>query len=148
MFFATWRKYRAGEPLAGIETIALQVILLHPEYHQILDHPERYRDRDYVDESNPFLHMSLHLALEEQLSIDQPPGYPGRLGISCSSAGATGTKRCTRRSNASPRRCGARSASTRRPMPRRTWNALPRAHYAGSYPMTPTGTTVSARRRQ
>jgi hypothetical protein len=74
MFFATWRKYRAGEPLAGIETIALQVILLHPEYHQILDHPERYRDRDYVDESNPFLHMSLHLALEEQLSIDQPPG--------------------------------------------------------------------------
>ena len=74
MFFATWRKYRAGEPLAGIETIALQVILLHPEYHQILDHPQRYRDRDYVDESNPFLHMSLHLALEEQLSIDQPPG--------------------------------------------------------------------------
>jgi len=77
MFFATWRKYRAGEPLAGIETIALQVILLHREYHQILDHPERYRDRDYVDESNPFLHMSLHLALEEQLSIDQPPGIRG-----------------------------------------------------------------------
>jgi hypothetical protein len=74
MFFGTWRKYRAGEPLAGIETIALQVILLHPEYHAILDHPERYRDRDYVDESNPFLHMSLHLALEEQLSIGQPPG--------------------------------------------------------------------------
>ena len=74
MFFGTWRKYRAGEPLAGIETIALQVVLLHPEYHAILEHPERYRDRDYVDESNPFLHMSLHLALEEQLSIDQPPG--------------------------------------------------------------------------
>jgi hypothetical protein len=74
MFFATWRKYRAGEPLAGIETIALQVILLHPEYHGILDHPGRYRDRDYVEQSNPFLHMSLHLALEEQLSIDQPPG--------------------------------------------------------------------------
>ena len=73
-FFAAWRKYRAGEPLVGIETIALQVMLLHPEYHQMLDHPQRYRDRDYVDESNPFLHMSLHLALEEQLSIDQPPG--------------------------------------------------------------------------
>jgi hypothetical protein len=81
MFFATWRKYRAGEPLAGIETIALQVILLHPEYHQVLDHPERYRDRDYVDESNPFLHMSLHLALEEQLSIDQPPGVVHRFGL-------------------------------------------------------------------
>ena len=80
-FFATWRKYRAGEPLAGIETIALQVILLHPEYHQILDHPERYRDREYVDESNPFLHMSLHVALEEQLSIDQPPGVAHRFGV-------------------------------------------------------------------
>ena len=81
MFFATWRKYRAGEPLAGIETIALQVVLLHAEYHQILDHPERYRDRDYVDESNPFLHMSLHMALEEQLSIDQPPGVVHRFGV-------------------------------------------------------------------
>ena len=63
------------------------MILLHPEYHAVLDHPERYRDRDYVDESNPFLHMSLHLALEEQLSIDQPPGIRAALRRTCSSAG-------------------------------------------------------------
>ncbi|HWA38580.1 MAG TPA: DUF1841 family protein [Burkholderiales bacterium] len=74
MFFATWRKYRAGEPLAGIETLALEAILLHPEYHALLAEPERWRDRDYVDETNPFLHMSLHVALLEQVSIDQPPG--------------------------------------------------------------------------
>jgi hypothetical protein len=73
-FFAAWRKYRAGEPLAGIEAIALDVILAHPEYYAVLDAPERHRDKDYVDEGNPFLHMSLHVALEEQLSIDQPPG--------------------------------------------------------------------------
>src|SRR5438552_1187532 len=73
-FFGTWRKYRAGEPLAGIESIALDAILLHPEYHELLAHPERFREKDYTDESNPFLHMSLHVALEEQLSIDQPPG--------------------------------------------------------------------------
>lgn len=73
MFFGAWRKYRAGEPLAGIETLALEVILQHPEYHELLAQPECYRDKDYTDESNPFLHMSLHLALEEQLSIDQPP---------------------------------------------------------------------------
>jgi hypothetical protein len=77
-FFEAWRKYRAGEPLAGMETIALDVILAHPEYHAMLDAPERYRDKDYVDEGNPFLHMSLHMALEEQLSIDQPPGIAGR----------------------------------------------------------------------
>jgi hypothetical protein len=73
-FFGAWRKYRAGEPLAGIETIALEVILAHPEYHQVLADPGRYREEDYVDRPNPFLHMSLHVALEEQLSIDQPPG--------------------------------------------------------------------------
>jgi len=78
MFFAAWRKYRGGLPLVGIEALAVDVILLHPEYHATLDQPERSRDRDYVDESNPFLHMSLHVALEEQLSIDQPPGIAQR----------------------------------------------------------------------
>ena len=78
MFFETWRKYRAGEPISGIETVALDVVLAHSEYHAALDDPGRTRDRDYVDESNPFLHMSLHLALEEQLSIDQPPGIRSR----------------------------------------------------------------------
>src|SRR5919109_1894377 len=77
-FFGAWRKYRAGEPLAGIEAIALDVILAHPEYHDVLADPERYRDEDYVDRPNPFLHMSLHVALEEQLSIDQPQGIAER----------------------------------------------------------------------
>jgi hypothetical protein len=77
-FFGAWRKYRAGEPLVGIEALALDVILQHPEYHDALSDPERSRDKDYVDESNPFLHMSLHMALEEQLSIDQPPGIAAR----------------------------------------------------------------------
>jgi hypothetical protein len=76
-FFDAWRKYRAREVLAGLEDAAVGVILLHPEYHPVLDDPERYRDRDYLPESgdtNPFLHLSMHLAIEEQLSIDQPPG--------------------------------------------------------------------------
>ncbi len=76
-FFDTWRKYQAGSPLAGLETVAIEVILLHPEYHGMLDKPERSAERDYTPETgqtNPFLHMSLHLAIAEQLSIDQPPG--------------------------------------------------------------------------
>ena len=72
-FFEAWRKYRAGEPLVGIETVALDVMLAHPEYHAVLVDPERHRDREYT-QANPFLHMSLHLALAEQLSIDQPAG--------------------------------------------------------------------------
>ena len=77
LFFENWRKYRPGETLSGLETVALQVILLHPEYHTLFDDPERNLGRDYAPEHgalNPFLHLSLHLAIEEQLSIDQPPG--------------------------------------------------------------------------
>lgn len=76
-FFDTWSKYRAGTPLQGLETVALDVILLHPEYRSVLEAPERTAEHDYTPEAgetNPFLHMSLHLAIEEQLSIDQPPG--------------------------------------------------------------------------
>lgn len=79
-FFEAWRKYRAGEPLVGVEALALDAILAHPEYHEVLSQPERFRAKDYTDESNPFLHMSLHVALEEQLSIDQPPGIVQRFG--------------------------------------------------------------------
>ena len=78
-FFAAWRKYRAGQPLVGIEALALDVILLHPEYHGVLSLPGKFREKDYTDETNPFLHMSLHVALEEQLSIDQPPGIAARV---------------------------------------------------------------------
>ncbi len=86
-FFDTWRKYRAGQPLAGLESLVLEIALLHPEYHDLLGRPERYSDRDYTSESNPFLHMSLHLALEEQLSIDQPPGIAQRFAALLARAG-------------------------------------------------------------
>jgi hypothetical protein len=76
-FFDTWSKYQRGEPLEGLEQTALGVILLHPEYHALLAGDERNIDRDFSPEGgqlNPFLHLSLHLAIEEQLSIDQPCG--------------------------------------------------------------------------
>ena len=82
-FFDTWGKYRAAAPLQGLETLALEVILLHPEYHAALEASERSADQDYTPETgqtNPFLHMSLHLAVEEQLSIDQPPGIRAAFG--------------------------------------------------------------------
>jgi hypothetical protein len=78
--YDTWSKYRKGEPLAGLEQTALSVILMHPEYHAMLEQPQRYLERDFHPESgglNPFLHLSLHLAVAEQLAIDQPPGIAG-----------------------------------------------------------------------
>lgn len=75
--FDTWRKQREGAPLTDLERLALGVMLLHPEYHVQLDAPEKYLERDYLPEhgeTNPFLHLSMHLAIREQLSIDQPRG--------------------------------------------------------------------------
>lgn len=81
-FFGVWRKYRNQQPLEGAETLALPIILQHPEYHAVLDQPEHFLERGYSPEqgeTNPFLHMSMHLALAEQASIDQPPGIRVRL---------------------------------------------------------------------
>lgn len=72
-----WAKYRAHEPLTGLETLAAGLVTLHPEYHAAFEHPEQHAERDYAPETgdiNPFLHVSLHLAVAEQLAIDQPPG--------------------------------------------------------------------------
>ena len=72
-----WAKYRAGAPLSDLEKIAAGLIALHPEYHAMFADRDRHVDRDYLPEAgavNPFLHVSLHLAVAEQLAIDQPPG--------------------------------------------------------------------------
>ncbi len=72
-----WRKYRAKQPLSGLEQTAAQLVAMHPEYQSLLEAPEAHVHRDYQPEQgdvNPFLHLSLHLAVAEQLAIDQPPG--------------------------------------------------------------------------
>lgn len=76
-FFETWRKAEAREVLTGLEPIAADVIRAHPEYHALLADPAKYAEREWTPEggaTNPFLHLSMHLAIEEQLGIDQPPG--------------------------------------------------------------------------
>ena len=75
--FDLWAKHLANAPLTPLESMALSIVLEHREYHATLEDPERYLDRDWKPEggeTNPFLHLSMHLAIEEQLSIDHPPG--------------------------------------------------------------------------
>jgi hypothetical protein len=75
--FDIWKKHQYNQILTQLELLTLNVMLLHPEYHTILNQAEKYLQRDYLPEfgeTNPFLHMAMHLAIEEQLSIDQPTG--------------------------------------------------------------------------
>ncbi|MCB1888890.1 MAG: DUF1841 family protein [Rhodocyclaceae bacterium] len=75
-FVESWKKQRDRQVLTPLETMAVDLIGLHPEYQGLLEDPDAIH-RDFTPEDgqiNPFLHLSLHLAIEEQLSIDQPPG--------------------------------------------------------------------------
>ncbi|QDF96646.1 hypothetical protein CJ010_08915 [Azoarcus sp. DD4] len=88
-FIEAWRKYQAREVLTPLETIAADIVAQHPEYHAVVDKPDSV-DRDFPPEAgqvNPFLHLSLHLAIEEQLSIDQPPGIRAAFEAACAHRG-------------------------------------------------------------
>ena len=76
-FFDTWAKFQHQSPLTDLEKIALEVIQMHPEYHSILSNPAQFASQEYfpeMGETNPFLHLSLHVSIIEQISINQPIG--------------------------------------------------------------------------
>ena len=76
-FCDAYRKHHAKEILSPIEAMAADWIVQHPEYDEALRDVEAALARDYSVEggqANPFLHLSMHLSIAEQVSIDQPPG--------------------------------------------------------------------------
>jgi hypothetical protein len=77
VYIDAWRKRRAGMPMEPLEMQVADVIELHPEYQAALEARDEVIDRDYTPEggqSNPFLHMGLHLAIRDQLATDRPAG--------------------------------------------------------------------------
>ncbi|MCC7005751.1 MAG: DUF1841 family protein [Ottowia sp.] len=77
-FFCTiWDKHAARQLLSPLESMALEWVLIHPEYHALLSNQERALAQDFTPEdgqTNPFLHLAMHLSIAEQISIDQPAG--------------------------------------------------------------------------
>jgi len=71
-----WQKRLAKLPATALETIAADIVALHPEYHALIESADALTCEWTPEDgaTNPFLHLSLHLAIAEQLSIDQPPG--------------------------------------------------------------------------
>ena len=70
-------KMLAGAPMEAIETLASLWIEEHPEYFSDLADVDAALARDYdasPEQTNPFLHLSMHLSISEQCSIDQPRG--------------------------------------------------------------------------
>jgi hypothetical protein len=76
-FCAVRAKAQAGQPMDALETLASQWIQDHPEYDSQLADIETSLERTYDGQNgrvNPFLHLSMHLSISEQCSIDQPRG--------------------------------------------------------------------------
>lgn len=76
-FCEAWARHGAGEVLEPMQLLAATWCSRHPEYAAILASSERAIASNFSPESgreNPFLHLSMHLAIEEQIAANQPPG--------------------------------------------------------------------------
>jgi hypothetical protein len=76
-FCEAWSKHVAGQLLTPLEVHAADWITQHPEYHADLADLDAAMAAQYPVEggrTNPFLHLSMHLSITEQVSIDQPRG--------------------------------------------------------------------------
>ena len=75
MYLDAWQKSIDSEILSPLEAQIASVVQDHPEYQSILE--KAPLDTEFEPEggqTNPFLHMGLHLAIREQVATNRPPG--------------------------------------------------------------------------
>jgi hypothetical protein len=89
-FFDVYVKGNLNQLFTDLEKITYEVIMKHPEYHDVLSNRDKYLEFKWLPEmgeTNPFLHLSMHLTIVEQLSIDQPAGIKQLFDKMCSKTG-------------------------------------------------------------
>jgi len=77
MFFTAWKKHQNKQIMEPLEAVVTKIIELHPEYHALFENETAELDKDYTPEmgqTNPFLHMAMHISIQEQLSTKRPAG--------------------------------------------------------------------------
>ena len=80
VFTEAWRKHQENQPMEQMEQVIANIIQQHPEYHKLMQDPDDALDKDFLPEggqTNPFLHLSMHIALQEQISTNRPTGIAG-----------------------------------------------------------------------
>lgn len=76
-YLQCWKKHYQKQPMNALEQQVAEIIVEHPEYHALLNQNGTALQRDYMPEmgeTNPFLHMSLHLGIREQVATNRPYG--------------------------------------------------------------------------
>ena len=75
LFFTSWHKHKNKQPLLPLEQQIVNVIIQHPEYHALFD--KKATEHAYFPElgqTNPFLHLGLHLTIRDQIATNRPNG--------------------------------------------------------------------------
>ena len=71
-FIDAYKKHKNSEPLNSLEQLLVKIIIMHPEYNNELENPDT--NKDFTTDNNPYLHLALHVSLEEQLATNRPAG--------------------------------------------------------------------------
>lgn len=77
IYLGVWHKLQQKLPLEPMEALIADVVEIHPEYHAMLETGDDIRQQEFTPDqgqTNPFLHMGMHIALREQVAADRPPG--------------------------------------------------------------------------
>ena len=77
VYLNVWHKMQDRQLLEPMEAMIAEVIEIHPEYHSLLEDGDAVAEADFTPEqgqTNPFLHMGMHIALREQAQSNRPPG--------------------------------------------------------------------------
>jgi hypothetical protein len=75
-YYLAWKRHQDRLPLDPLDAAIADVIAMHPEYHALFESPDALHEAFTVErgQTNPFLHMGLHLGLREQLATKRPAG--------------------------------------------------------------------------
>lgn len=77
VYLDVWQKMQRQELLEPMQAMIADVIEIHPEYHALLDNHDEIRQQEFTPDqgqTNPFLHMGMHITLREQSATDRPAG--------------------------------------------------------------------------
>ncbi len=77
VYLGVWQKIQRKQLLEPMESLIADIIGIHPEYQALFTANDDIRRQEFSPEqgqTNPFLHMGMHIALREQADTDRPPG--------------------------------------------------------------------------
>lgn len=75
IYFQSWQKFKQKQVLEPMESLIANLINQHPEYHDFFDHIEENKQQEFTPEmgqTNPFLHLGMHISIQEQLGTQRP----------------------------------------------------------------------------